>query len=112
MKTKSFAMLAVTGLLAASIANILPAMAEESSNEMPMEQTLADNSNLQPPADNSSAGSAIQPPADNNASGGLSNSGTSQGDINGNVGGISPSAPGPNNNEEGSPDTATGDDDY
>jgi hypothetical protein len=107
MKTKSFAMLAASGLLIASTLYIAPAMADEFSNEMPMEQTLADNSN--------SSGSSTIGALDNSTSN-QSNSTSQQND--------SSSASQQNNdsnnsnnsnstgNDEGSPDTATGDDDY
>jgi|GEM_PF-1732895 len=109
MKIKSFALLATAGLLVANIANAAPAMADDFGNGMPMEQTLADNTttSVQPPADNSS-GSMAQPPADNSIP--EQNNAGSSGDMNNNTGTMAPSNP--SNNEEGSPDTTTGDDDY
>lgn len=103
MRTKAFAMLAVTGLWVASIAYVAPAMAEESS-DLPMEQTLADNSStntMQPPADNSA-----QAPSNSSQSDMNSNTGSSSSNGNNSTSNSSTS------NDEASPDTATGDDDY
>ena len=101
MKTKSIAMLAMSGLLAASIAYVAPAVAEESSSSMPMEQMLADNSG---------AGSPMQAPTDD-ASQGQSGGSASQSDSSStsNASASSDAAP---SNDQGTPDTATGDDDY
>ena len=81
MKMKSFAALAMSGLLAASFAYVAPAMADDMSNSNGM--------------------SSMPAPSDN----GMPNSGnpteTSPSSMN-NVG----------SSDEGTPDTATGDDDY
>lgn len=100
MKTKSFAMLAVTGLLTASIAYVAPAMAEDSGTGLPMEQTLADNN----------SGSSMQAPSDNSTQN--QSSGAQQNDMSGNIGSSSSGNNTSGSSDEGSPDTATGDDDY
>lgn len=87
MKMKSFAMVAMSGLLAASFAYVAPAMADDAIDAGQSAQTGTDNTmqNQTPaamPSNNSAPTSA-----DMNASGG-------------------------GNADEGSPDTATGDDDY
>jgi len=87
MKKMSFAMLVVPGLLAASLAYVAPAIAEDNmDNERSMQQfAVADNSST-----GSSMGSGMAPGNDNsNSDLGSSNS-----------------------IDQGSPDTATGDDDY
>ena len=86
MKMKSFAMLVVPGLLAASLACIAaPAMADDmnSGSGQSMQQIA--------PSDNNSMGSGMSPTNDN-----------SNPDNSGNAG----------STDQGSPDTATGDDDY
>lgn len=89
MNMKSFAMFAMSGLLAASFAYVAPAMAQSSTG-----------SSMQQPA-----------PSDNSQNSGSQNgSGTSQGSDN------SMNNDNTNNSnsssDQGSPDTATGDDDY
>lgn len=111
MRTKSFAMLALSSLLATSLAYVAPAMADEStSGDMGMEM-LADNSTSSSmPTDNSvpaqsgtmspdqSATSGSTQPSDMNTT----SNPPSNGPDTANVG-----AP-----DQGAPDTATGDDDY
>lgn len=95
MNIKSFAMLAMSGLLAASCAYIAPAMADDTSTP--------------------SSGQSMQAPADNSAQSGngMQNNGSSQGDMNSNNnGGSNSSGSSSSSSDEGSPDTATGDDDY
>jgi hypothetical protein len=85
MKMKSLAMLAMSGLLAASFAYVAPAMADDMSNS---------GQSTQAPSDNTQNNVGATP--SDNSMGGNSNSNT------GNTG----------STDEGSPDTATGDDDY
>ncbi|RDI42714.1 hypothetical protein [Aquicella lusitana] len=80
MKMKSFAMLAMSGLLAASVAYVAPAMADDSSD--------------------TNVGSLQSAPSDS----AMQNQGSSQNDMSAN--GSS------SGSDEGTPDTATGDDDY
>lgn len=96
MKMKSFAMLAMSGLLTASIAYVAPAMADDLTNSGQSMQAPSDNSTQ----NQNNAGSA---PSDNMNN----NTGTSPNDnMNNNNNGSS------NSSDQGSPDTATGDDDY
>lgn len=95
MKMMSFAIFAMSGLLASSLAFAAPSI-----------KTVAD--------DASDSGSQMQSPTDGmpNVSGSMqddSSSGSSQGDMMNNDQG---SATGVGGADEGSPDTATGDDDY
>lgn len=83
MKIKSFAVLAMSGLLATSFAYVAPAMADDMSNSGSM-QAPSDSSNMA-----------------NNTQGGVTPTDMSPNNM-GNVG----------STDEGSPDTATGDDDY
>lgn len=85
MKMKSFAMLVMPGLFAASLAYIAPAMADDmnSGSGQSMQQSA--------PSDNNSMGSGMSPTNDNSNSDNSGNSGST---------------------DQGSPDTATGDDDY
>ena len=89
MKMKSIAIFAISGLLAASCAYIAPAFADDTTP---------------------SAGQSMQMPADNNSSSSMPNQNSSApptaqggGDMNNNNSSTT---------DEGSPDTATGDDDY
>ncbi len=96
MNMKSFAIVAVSGLLAASLAYVAPAMADDMSNN---------GTTMQAPADNSNPGGA-----------GASQGGDNNMGNNGGTGGSSDQgatgSSGNNNSDQGSPDTATGDDDY
>lgn len=87
MNMKSFAMLIVSGLLAASIAYIAPAIADDSTMDgiqMSADNTMQNN------------GSTNDSNMNNNTSGDHSN----------------PSNADANSSDQGTPDTATGDDDY
>ena len=86
MKIKSFAMVAVSSLLAASLAYVAPAMADDSTGSSDNNQTMQST-----PSDNTGANNTGSSPSDM----GGANSGGSQ-----------------STDEGGSPDTATGDDDY
>ena len=89
MKMKSFAMLAVSGFLAASCAYIAPAMADDMSDNG--QQMQAAPSDMQSGAgDNMSSNNNLAMGSSNSMSSGNSSGGTDQ----------------------ASPDTATGDDDY
>lgn len=89
MKMKSFAMLAMSGLLTASFAYIAPAMAEDTSNVGQAMDAPSDNGMQQ--NDMNQNNDMTQ----NNPSGDMSNTNN----------------PG-SSNDSGMPDTATGDDDY
>lgn len=91
MIKKSFAMLVVPGLLVASLAYVAPAMAEDMNGaEQGMQQfALADNSSTGSGM-GSGMGSSMAPSNDNSNS----------------------DAGSANSIDQGSPDTATGDDDY
>jgi hypothetical protein len=91
MKMKSFAMLALSGLLTASLAYIAPAMAEDMNNN---------GSTMQ------------QAPSDTNSGAGSSQGSDNMGGSNdqNNSGGAAGSQG--SSSDQGSPDTATGDDDY
>jgi hypothetical protein len=106
MKIKSFAMLALSGLLAASCAYIAPAMADD-ANMGP---------SMQPPADSTPNSNAMQGLSQNDNQYGPSdnNSGTSDNmsDNSSNDQSTSNNNPSANPSDEGGPDTATGDDDY
>lgn len=95
MKTKSFAMLAMTGLVAASIAYVAPALADDSSST---------GSAMQAPADGSQNNATNNIGADN--MGGASNQTDSNNNANSNAGSSSSS------DDSSSPDQATGDEDY
>ncbi len=82
MRMKSFAILAMTGLTAASLAYVAPAMADNGSS---MQAPSSDSTSTQ------------------------NGSGTSQGSDN-SMGSDNSSSSG--SSDQGSPDTATGDDDY
>jgi hypothetical protein len=93
MKMKSFAMLAMSGLLATSFGYVAKAMAEgdASSNNGQSMQTVPSDNNMQNPGSSSQNNSGSSSDMNNNSNNnGSSSSGT----------------------DEGSPDTATGDDDY
>lgn len=81
MKMKSFAALAISGLLAISFAYAAPAMADDMSNNNGMSSMPAPSDNDMPTSGN---------PTDTSAA------------TNSNIG----------STDEGTPDTATGDDDY
>ena len=83
MRIKSFAMLAISGLLAASLSYIAPAMADDMGNTNPSGQTAA-------------------PDANTNNANNTNSSGTDNGTNTGSA----------NSTDQGGPDTATGDDDY
>jgi hypothetical protein len=90
MKMKSFAMFAMTGLLAASCVYIAPAMADDMNNGgQPTQAAPSDQASV--PSDMQNGG-AMSQGSDN--TGGNNNSGSN------------------NNTDQASPDTATGDDDY
>ena len=93
MKMKSFAMLAVPGLLAISLAYTIPVMADDMNNgQSSMQAPTA-------PSDNSGQASSNV---------GSTNEMPSSGDnMNNNTNGSSTGT-----TDQGSPDTATGDDDY
>lgn len=97
MKLKSLAMLAVSGVLIASISYVAPAMADDTVNNY--------GSTMQTPSDN-------MPNPGNNM---MSNSGNNMSSNNALSGSPSDMGMGnsnPSNMDEGTPDTATGDDDY
>ena len=96
MKMKYFAMLALSGLLAASCAYIAPAMAEDANN----------GQSMQPPADNTPNSNVMQSPSQSDNQNGNNSDNTSS-DQNNNPGNSSV-----NPSDDGGPDTATGDDDY
>ena len=89
MKMKSFTMFMVSGLFVGSLAFVVPAMADDMSNS-------GSGSSMQPssPSDDNSMGSGM--------GSGMSDSNTSNNDNSGSA----------NSTDRGSPDTATGDDDY
>lgn len=97
MNTKSFALVAVTGVVAAAMAYAVPALADTVGSELPMEQTLADNS----------SNSSMPSSGDNN---GMQNPSGSAAQSDNNIGSSGTSSQ--TNTDEGTPDTATGDDDY
>lgn len=86
MKMKSLAMLAISGALAASFAYVAPAMADDTSNNGQSMQAPSDNG-----MQNNSSQNTGSSPSDNSMN---NNSNSTSG------------------SDEGSPDTATGDDDY
>ena len=88
MRLKSFAMFAMSSLIAASLAYVAPAMA---ANETSNIGDMNDNSSMV--ADNSD--NMTQNPNAGDSSGSVPGGGGNQ-----------------NNNGDGTPDTATGDDDY
>lgn len=90
MKIKSFALLAMTGLLAASCAYIAPAMADDTNNGGAQ---AAPSDQLSAPAEMSNS----SPQTNDNMSMNMSADNNSGGN---------------NNTDQASPDTATGDDDY
>lgn len=96
MKMKSIAMLAASGLLAASIGYSLPALAEDATDVAQAAQSadLTDDNGVMVQADNSSMSS------DSGSSNAMGSSTSAN---------ASPSA---NGADQGSADTATGDDDY
>ena len=90
MKMKSFAMIALSGLLAASFTYVSPAMADDAntnSNGQSMQSAPSDNGTPSQQGDSSSSSETTN----NSNTGSSSNTGST---------------------DEGSPDTATGDDDY
>lgn len=96
MKLKTMAVLAVSGLMAASLAYVLPAFAEDANDidgSAPMQLAMADDSN--------SAADSSATPADSSA-----NPVDKSGDASGANGSSSSS------NDQGTPDVASGDDDY
>ena len=99
MKMKSFAMLAMSGLMATSIAYVAPAMAEDDtgSNGGQSMQTPSDNGMQNPGGNNQNNPGSLNDSSSDNSND-MNNSN--------NMGGSS------NSTDEGSPDTATGDDDY
>lgn len=131
MKMKSFSMLAMSGLLAASFAHSTPVMADEMSNDEQSMQVLAENNTQQDQTSNvvqtdssatqTNAGTAGTAQSTNNTPStsavGQSNN-LPQSDSNATV---PPETDSANKNtstsatstaDEGSPDTATGDEDY
>lgn len=130
MKIKSFAMLVAASLLATSFLYVAPAMADDISNNGQAMLSLADNSANGSDQNDMSNNNTLSPdnssmPSDNGSSTMPSDNGSSTMPTdNGNA--TMPSdntmqplnppsnpnaAPG-NSNDEGGPDTATGDDDY
>lgn len=104
MKKKSIAMLAISGLLAAaSLAYVAPAMADdESEPELGQLQASSDTS-MQPGNEgmqNAGVGSPTAESTPNNVGASNAATGTSEENSSGNT------------NSTGTPDTATGDDDY
>jgi len=88
MKMKSFAILATSGLLAATFAYAVPALADDTTGQSMQQSSPSDNSMQNQSNDNSQAGSS--------SSTDMNNSGSTT------------------NTDEGTPerDSATGDDDY
>lgn len=106
MKMKTFAMLAASGLMAASIAYVLPAFAEDSVNDIdgsaPMQLAMGDDA----PADNNT------PDANSGATDSSGNSNTSSNNMD-NSSGTAPASPSAANNTGATSDQpAQGDDDY
>jgi hypothetical protein len=96
MKMKSFAMLATSGLLAGYIAYIAPAMADyTNASNPPVQQSTPADANGAAPSDQNAAVGATQ----NNPS--VQNTAPAQN-----------SAPNSPQDDQATPDTATGDDDY
>ncbi len=93
MKMKSFAVLAFSGLIAASIANIAPAMADDMSNSNGQTMQTPPDDNVQ-----NQNSPTTTPPTDS-----MNNNSNPGNNNNGNTGSTT---------DQGSPDTATGDDDY
>jgi hypothetical protein len=96
MKMKSFAVLALSGLLTASFVYVAPAMAQDMNNN---------GSTMQAPSDNTGNSSAAGMSQGNGSEQGAA-SATDQNGTNGSNG------TNPGSTDQGSPDTATGDDDY
>jgi hypothetical protein len=101
MKVKSLAMLAASGLMAASLVYVVPAFAEEVDeiDAGPMQLALADDSTPRTP-DASAANNA------ENAVNPAENTNTASN----NSAGVNPASANPA--EQGTPDVASGDDDY
>jgi len=92
MNMKSFAMLAMSGLLVTSFAYIAPAMADDAGNNgQSMQQPTPSDNGMQDQNGGSQNGSSANQGSDNTMN---NDSGSS------------------NSVDQGSPDTATGDDDY
>lgn len=86
MKLKSLAILATSGLLVAALSYAVPALAEEAAGDQTVQGTATDNNSK----GSDEQGNATTTDSDNKSS---TDTGSSSSD-------------------EGSPDTATGDDDY
>lgn len=98
MKMKSFAMLATSSLIAAAFTYAVPAMADDMSNGLTTQQDTTTDSNSTPTAGTDMQSSSTATPSD---TAGSTTTGISTGSGTTN-----------SSTEEGSPDTATGDDDY
>jgi hypothetical protein len=92
MKKRSFAMIAMSGILAASFAYVAPAMADDSAGQS-MSQAPASTDSSTQSMDNQ--GNTATPPSDTDSNMGTSGSNSTTG-----------------TDQSTSPDTATGDDDY
>lgn len=126
MKMKSFAVLAISGLLAASAFYVAPAIAADDITSGPMKNDVGNtpNNNPQPniagidqtdsmniASNDNNTNDMGMGSTDNNSNNDAANNG---GDNSGNNNSVTnaPSANSPNSSDEGAPDTATGDDDY
>jgi hypothetical protein len=97
MKMKSFAVLAMSGLLTAAFAYSVPALADDTSTGQSMQSTS-------PASTDNSQGQSGNASTDNSMNGTTTNSG----DNTSSTGTGTTTGTG----DEGNPDTATGDDDY
>lgn len=104
MRLKTMTLLAVSGLMAASLAYVIPAFAEDVGDidgEAPMQLAMGDDA---PAAADNGAGNAAGTPADSSSNGADSSTNGSN--------------PGPSSSnatsadQQGTPDVASGDDDY
>lgn len=104
MRLKTMTLLAVSGLMAASLAYVIPAFAEDAGDidgEVPMQIAMGDDAAT---ANDTGAGTTASTPADGTAAGADSSSNGSN--------------PGPSSSnttstdQQGTPDVASGDDDY
>lgn len=104
MRMKTMTLLAVSGLMAASLAYVIPAFAEDAGDidgEAPMQLAMGDDTAA---ATDNGTGNAAGTPADSSAAGADSSSNGS------NPGPSSSSAT--SADQQGTPDVASGDDDY
>lgn len=112
MRMKTMTLLAVSGLMAASLAYVIPAFAEDIGDidgEAPMQLAMGEDAGSA--ANDNNAGNTASTPADGTAAGTDSSS-------NGADSSNSSSNPGPSSSnatsadQQGTPDVASGDDDY